>query len=151
MSMGAEEVVRAYIEAEVHRQGYANGTTEHEQRSDWMEEAWWWMIGHSLSVESIEELGKMVEREKNERGYRRIEVRVGGRICPPSADVPVLMRFFVRYVAQYAPALEAYRTFQLIHPFTDGNGRVGKIVYNWLLGALAAPRLPQDLFDGGVP
>jgi fido (protein-threonine AMPylation protein) len=43
---------------------------------------------------------------------------------------------------------QAYYEFEIIHPFRDGNGRTGKIIYNWLMGTLRAPVFPPDMFGG---
>jgi len=43
--------------------------------------------------------------------------------------------------------LEAYKEFEYIHPFADGNGRTGKIILNWLSDTLRTPFFPPaDLF-----
>ena len=39
-------------------------------------------------------------------------------------------------------ALLWYWRFENIHPFTDGNGRTGKIMLNFLLGRMADPVFP---------
>ena len=41
---------------------------------------------------------------------------------------------------------EAYKEFQIIHPFEDGNGRVGKIIYNKLKNSLDNPTFPPIFF-----
>ena len=46
---------------------------------------------------------------------------------------------------------DAYLEFQRIHPFVDGNGRVGKILHNWLNDTLHDPILVKDYFGGGNP
>jgi len=46
---------------------------------------------------------------------------------------------------------EAYREFQEIHPFRDGNGRVGKIVFNLLNGTLHDPQMPPNFFNCANP
>jgi Fic family protein len=45
-------------------------------------------------------------------------------------------------------AFEAYREFERIHPFEDGNGRTGKIILNWINGTLLEPIFPPDDFWG---
>jgi fido (protein-threonine AMPylation protein) len=45
----------------------------------------------------------------------------------------------------------AYREFQTIHPFRDGNGRTGKILYNYLRGTLADPVMPPNFFNCANP
>ena len=42
--------------------------------------------------------------------------------------------------------VDYYREFESIHPFTDGNGRVGSLLYNWRMGTLGMPIAPPDLF-----
>ncbi len=44
-----------------------------------------------------------------------------------------------------------YVAFEYLHPFRDGNGRAGKILYNWLIGRLEDPVLMLDYFGSGVP
>lgn len=41
-------------------------------------------------------------------------------------------------------ALEYYYAFEEIHPLQDGNGRVGMLLYNILLGPMNAFELPED-------
>ncbi len=41
-------------------------------------------------------------------------------------------------------ALEYYYAFEEIHPLKDGNGRVGMLLYNILLGSMDDLKLPED-------
>jgi hypothetical protein len=38
----------------------------------------------------------------------------------------------------------AYKQFEWIHPFMDGNGRTGKIILNYLNGTMLDPIFPPS-------
>lgn len=44
-----------------------------------------------------------------------------------------------------------YKMYEEIHPFSDGNGRTGKILYNYLCGTLENPIWPPNFFGGEHP
>lgn len=55
-----------------------------------------------------------------------------------------LERYYTRIKAGYHPFIEAvqfHHTFERIHPFTDGNGRVGREILNHMLVRSKYPRL----------
>jgi Fic family protein len=75
--------------------------------------------------------------------WRSINVEVAGRGCPHFASVPGDME---RYVKEINRELDRYRydqnnlslvallyhvKFEHIHPFRDGNGRVGRLLWWW--------------------
>lgn len=145
-----------FIRLEVQHQGFDLKTVEGKQRVEWMHEAWKFAQSHSLPIvfSDVWRLGRTIEPEYNNDGirfYNEYEVSVGGRRCPDAKDTICLLSFWVGYVAPHSPPIEAYRVFQLIHPFVDGNGRVGKVLLCWLNGTLDDPEMPPDLFGGGVP
>ena len=63
---------------------------------------------------------------------------------PPFEQVPALMDDLVRFVARrdvhpVVHAAIAHAQFETIHPYVDGNGRVGRLLIHRLLDAGAAP------------
>lgn len=105
------------------------------------------------SQEQIQELGWLCKPMLNMPGrWRRVDIMVGDNPMFPRADqVPRLMDLWHQSLSEgvFTPE-EAYKSFEEIHPFRDGNGRTGKIIYNWLNGTLDAPRMPPN-FWGTIP
>lgn len=59
-------------------------------------------------------------------------------VTPPSGEVPALIGDLIAYVDRddidpVAQAANAHAQFEIIHPFADGNGRVGRVLVAWIL------------------
>src|SRR5262245_56447447 len=119
------------------------------------------VIGHKEAIDYVEELAgqktTIGEREikdlhsliirgidRNEAGrYRTLDVRAAGteHVYPPHLRLRELMENFVYWLnssdaAKLHPvefASEAHYRFVSIHPFRDGNGRVGRLLMNLTL------------------
>jgi Fic family protein len=74
--------------------------------------------------------------------YRRVRVYIrGSSYTPPQPDqVPELMRGFLRELninperhGSIELAALTHIDFESIHPFVDGNGRMGRLLANWVL------------------
>lgn len=73
--------------------------------------------------------------EKDKGALRQDLVIVGWRDCPNPKHLPQLMKHWVHEYANKASNSTEIKTahiqFELIHPFIDGNGRIGRMIMNW--------------------
>ncbi len=113
----------------------------------------------------IERVGQIIEPVDNKGGFRQIPifVRNGWDYIEktPWERVPSLLSLLLE--SYYEGALEPvhpkaitredqfYFEYENIHPFKDGNGRSGKILYNFLLGTLDKPVMPPNFWGSSNP
>lgn len=137
----------------------------------WMADAWMFALGWyndktqyahpKFTWDLIQEFGKKVDPEKNKEGFRTCSVVVVDdegirQSFPPHDQVPNLMKQLfpdgsLAFVLQTLKPEEVYKQFQEIHPFRDGNGRTGKIIFNWLNGTLEYPVMPPNFWGIANP
>jgi Fic family protein len=60
--------------------------------------------------------------------YRKVNVSVGGNICPSHEDVQLHMYRFFHTINIYSPFIN-YIRYEKIHPFRDYNGRTGRLIW----------------------
>ncbi len=84
--------------------------------------------------------------DRNPGQFRRVQVYISDRaglgarfVPPPPTDVPVLIDDLTRFIAAPSDLPELVRIalvhyqFETIHPFEDGNGRIGRLLMTMLL------------------
>jgi Fic family protein len=101
-----------------------------------------------VTVAGIEGLHAALHPEHRPTGMRRVQNWLGGSdwhpleaefVPPPHERVRPLMDDLAEYAsgAVHAPLIQAalvHAQFETIHPFTDGNGRVGRALIHTVLG-----------------
>lgn len=116
-----------------------------------MYDAWMWAMACGpmipMNVSTIIEIGRRVFPGGNSNGFRRDRVMIGGKIKKVIDFDRVLTELCTSPLVK-KPA-EFYRAFEEVHPFIDGNGRVGAILYNALIRTLDNPIACPDVFDSG--
>ena len=72
--------------------------------------------------------------------YRDYLVKVGNYLCPDWQDIPQLMKDFIKWYNKEKKKLhpvelaaKAHYRFVKIHPFGDGNGRITRLIMNFIL------------------
>lgn len=78
--------------------------------------------------------------------YREYLVRVGNHRAPDWQDIPSLMKNFIKFLYEkdlnpVEFSARAHYKFEKIHPFGDGNGRIGRLIMNYILWFNGYPML----------
>ena len=94
-----------------------------------------------LELHYLVVLNTLREDLKSQIGkYRRVQVFIGGSIPPNAEEVPKkmesLLKWYSKNKSKLHPLILAtyfHTEFERIHPFVDGNGRVGRLLMNFIL------------------
>lgn len=105
-------------------------------------------------------LARIIEPIKNMHGYRRtpVIIRTAKKQPMHHSSIPQAMKNFTgmgELIFSPVPGVvdpdavdRWYRHFEEdIHPFCDGNGRLGSLLWNWYRGTLTEPVLAPNFWD----
>lgn len=97
-----------------------------------------------ISQPEIHHLALTIEPDVTRAGYRKVPVffKVADFAVEPGLIVQA-MTSLLKHQAEVT-AKEFYQEFERIHPYVDGNGRVGAILYNWKNHTLLHPVTPPE-------
>jgi len=92
-----------------------------------------------LTVTDIINLGNIISKKNN--GFRCTPVIFkDGNKGVHYAQIPRLIENICMARKEYRITVrEFFIQFELIHPFNDGNGRVGEILFWWMIGNFYSP------------
>jgi hypothetical protein len=106
--------------------------------------------GGKLEMEHILTLAEMIEPADNRIGFRIVDVRFAdGTVLDNHHIIPDQVARLLSLQAHTTPG-QFYQEFEEIHPFTDGNGREGAILFNLLGDTLDNPVVPPHFKRGHV-
>lgn len=99
---------------------------------------------HSLIMSNIDIQSAGVFRRVDNVGISGCDLQVTPAVLIESELMAIVNEYYTRIAEGWHPFEEAvmfHYKFEMIHPFTDGNGRVGREIFNYMLTRIGYPKL----------
>lgn len=90
----------------------------------------------ALETPEIEELVKFVkvyQPNARLRDKKHLDVRIGSHVPPPGGPGIVTSLDEILDNMHHDGAYITHKTYETLHPFTDGNGRSGRMLWMWMM------------------
>lgn len=107
-----------------------------------------WENANTLTTHRVTRLGAYVS-PLLEFGFRHTSVTFRDGTVVGWENIQRQIMNLVAHVPELS-AYEFYQEFEEIHPFEDGNGRVGAILFNLCAGTMDHPEVPPEFKKKGV-
>jgi hypothetical protein len=107
----------------------------------------WTHRAESFGVGTVLAVGALIKPSLNHNGFRTVPIWIGwekGKVAPEDVERELTLLIDAWNEGRIEDADTFYRLFEEIHPFEDGNGRTGKVIYHLILGRLAYPQWPKN-------
>lgn len=87
-----------------------------------------------ITIADLEKFVRTVKPGNVLRLQRGRDVRVGDHVAPPGGPeiYAALGELLHRIHARQLTAYHAHHEYEKLHPFTDGNGRSGRVIWLWM-------------------
>lgn len=93
-----------------------------------------------VTVEELERFVKVYQPNARLRDKVGLNVRVGNHLPPPGGpNIRKQLQAILERVNGVGKPFDVHVDYEMLHPFTDGNGRSGRMLWVWQLGEV--PRI----------